>query len=58
MGTVGLSTGITGSLSSFGKFNIILVMFIGRLGVITFGMAILARKKEFKSSADESDLAL
>lgn len=58
MGTVGLSTGITGSLSALGKMNIILVMFIGRLGVITFGMAILARKKEFKSSADESDLAL
>ena len=33
--TVGLSTGITASLSSFGKFMIVLLMFIGRVGPLT-----------------------
>ncbi len=43
LGTVGLSTGITGSLSSVGKSVIILLMFIGRLGVLTFGLAIWSK---------------
>ncbi|AZQ43355.1 TrkH family potassium uptake protein [Nonlabens ponticola] len=40
LGTVGLSTGITGDLTIFGKIVIIILMFIGRLGVLTFGLAI------------------
>lgn len=51
IGTVGLSTGITGSLTVFGKLVITALMFIGRLGVITFGLAILARR-----AATEKDL--
>ena len=35
LGTVGLSTGITGSLTSAGKLIIIVVMLIGRLGPLT-----------------------
>lgn len=35
LGTVGLSTGITGSLTSAGKLIIILTMLIGRLGPLT-----------------------
>jgi trk system potassium uptake protein TrkH len=35
LGTVGLSTGITGSLTSLGKLIIIIVMLIGRLGPLT-----------------------
>jgi trk system potassium uptake protein TrkH len=38
-GTVGLSTGITGSLSSIGKVMIIITMFIGRLGPMTLAVA-------------------
>lgn len=34
-GTVGLSTGITSSLSGFGKFMLVLLMFIGRVGPLT-----------------------
>ena len=34
-GTVGLSTGITPGLSAAGKFVIVLIMFIGRLGAFT-----------------------
>ena len=44
LGTVGLSTGITGDLSIVGKITIILLMFIGRLGVLTFGLAIWSKK--------------
>ncbi|MBF03749.1 MAG: potassium transporter TrkH [Flavobacterium sp.] len=58
IGTVGLSTGITGSLTAFGKINLIMVMFIGRLGVLTFGLAILAKRKGIKTKMDECDLAV
>jgi trk system potassium uptake protein TrkH len=43
LGTVGLSTGITGELTISGKVVIIMLMFIGRLGVITFGLAISSK---------------
>ena len=42
LSTSGLSTGITAQLSFLGKFIIIGTMLIGRIGVITFGMALLA----------------
>lgn len=58
IGTVGLSTGITGDLSSWGKMVLIFVMFVGRLGLLTFGLAILARRNEIKTIADEGDLAV
>ena len=45
LGTVGLSTGITGDLSSAGKVLVILLMFIGRVGVLTFGFALLERRR-------------
>jgi len=39
-GTVGLSTGITGTLSPFGRVTIVLLMFIGRLGPMVIGLAV------------------
>lgn len=39
-GTVGLSTGVTGGLSVFGKLVITAEMFIGRLGPLVIGIAI------------------
>jgi len=42
-GTVGLSTGITASLSNAGKLIIILTMYIGRIGTLTLAMAITKR---------------
>lgn len=57
IGTVGLSTGITSELTTFGKIIIIVIMFIGRLGVLTFGLAILVRKKQKKQN-NEEDLAV
>jgi trk system potassium uptake protein TrkH len=58
IGTVGLSAGITGTLSSWGKVVLIFVMFVGRLGVLTFGLAILARRNKLKATTDEADLAV
>jgi trk system potassium uptake protein TrkH len=37
---------------------LIFVMFVGCLGVLTFGLAILARKNEIKTKADEGNLAV
>jgi len=44
-GTVGLSTGITSSLSAAGKIVIVMAMFIGRLGPLTIALALA---KEYK----------
>ncbi|HUS48424.1 MAG TPA: potassium transporter TrkG [Phycisphaerae bacterium] len=44
LGTVGLSMGITGSLTNVGKLVVILLMFAGRLGPLTFGMALFFRR--------------
>ena len=62
LGTVGLSTGITGDLTILSKILVILLMFIGRVGVLTFGFALLARDKEEnekeETTAEEEDLAV
>jgi len=44
LGTVGLSTGITGALSTLGKWTIIIAMLFGRLGPLTIAFA-LANKR-------------
>lgn len=43
-GTVGLSVGITSSLDSVSRVLVIALMFIGRVGPITFGSALLFRQ--------------
>ena len=45
LATVGLSTGITSSMTSGGKFVLIILMLMGRVGIVTFAMA-LAMKKD------------
>ena len=42
-GTVGLSTGVTGSISTFGHLMLVLVMLAGRVGPVTFATAIALR---------------
>ena len=42
-GTVGLSTGITPALSNYSRIVIIISMFIGRVGTITFAIAFVSR---------------
>ncbi len=44
--TVGLSMGITPQLSDFSKIIIALLMFVGRIGPITFVVALTLREKE------------
>ena len=39
-GTVGLSTGVTGDLTTMGKLVLTLVMFVGRLGPLAVAMAV------------------
>lgn len=59
LGTVGLSTGITGDLTSFGKIVVIVLMFIGRLGVLTFGLAIWSNSNnQQETSSKEEDIAV
>lgn len=58
LGTVGLSTGITAELSNLGKLFIIILMFIGRVGVLTFGFALLKQKRRNLNKIKEDDLAV
>ncbi len=55
-GTVGLSTGITPSLTVTGKILITLLMFIGRLGPMTVAIAVSGEKKYRFKYAQENIL--
>ncbi|MBO0661736.1 potassium transporter KtrB [Jiella sp. MQZ9-1] len=57
IGTVGLSMGLTGDLSAIGKLIIIGLMIVGRLGVLTFGLAIAVPDESLEEEAD-NDLAV
>lgn len=57
LGTVGLSMGITTALSVLGKLIIILMMYIGRVGPLTFGTALYV-KPELIFDNEKSDLAI
>ncbi|MGB2926078.1 MAG: potassium transporter TrkG [Limnothrix sp.] len=46
LGTVGISRGITGDLVPFSKFIVILLMFIGRVGPVTVGLAIFSKSQQ------------
>jgi trk system potassium uptake protein TrkH len=62
LGTVGLTTGITSQFSTIGKILLIALMFIGRLGVLTFGFALLeresAKNKEEDQQSEEEYIAI
>lgn len=58
IGTVGLSTGITAELSVTGKIVIITLMYIGRVGVLTLGTALMARNRATRATVSPADLAL
>lgn len=45
-GTVGLSTGITASLPPAGQILLVVLMFLGRLGPITFASALALRERK------------
>jgi trk system potassium uptake protein TrkH len=52
MGTVGLSMGITGDLTGLGKLIIIVLMTAGRVGILTFGMALASHDESRDEEAD------
>jgi trk system potassium uptake protein len=57
-GTVGLSMGITGALSSAGKFIIIILMYIGRIGPLTLIYALSQRKRKFHVEYTEERIGI
>lgn len=58
LGTVGLSSGVCFLLSAGGKVILIVLMFIGRVGVLTIGNAVLMRMEATKSEPKKDDLAV
>ncbi|MBQ9970590.1 MAG: hypothetical protein IJP25_00395 [Elusimicrobiaceae bacterium] len=58
LSTAGLSTGITAELSWLGKLIIIGTMIIGRIGVVTFGMAILSTDDDDDDDDDHEKPAI
>jgi len=57
LGTVGLSMGITSALTNLGKIIVTSLMFIGRLGPLTFGMALFL-KEDILYTDEEKDVAI
>jgi trk system potassium uptake protein TrkH len=57
-GTVGLSTGITGGLSSVGKTAIILLMFLGRLGPLTILTAASSKRYQVQIEYPQGDISI
>ena len=60
LGTVGLSMGITGDLSPLGKVIVIVLMTAGRVGILTFGIALATREDEETPEVrdDEGELVI
>lgn len=52
LGTVGLSTGITSSLSDLGKMVIIILMMAGRVGILSFGIAVALHEDTEEETTD------
>jgi len=57
-GTVGLSTGLTSGLSSFGRLVIIALMFIGRLGPLTVLAAASTVSKRLNVTYPQADISI
>lgn len=58
LGTVGLSRGITGSLTPAGKAIIIALMFLGRVGPVVLGMAFFKRPASLVAAPLKEDMAI
>ncbi|MCH3924353.1 MAG: hypothetical protein LKE30_05500 [Bacteroidales bacterium] len=58
LGTVGLTTGITADVSDAGKIILSVLMYIGRVGVLTFGNAMLIRMSKKEKNVVNSDIAV
>ncbi|HAA47490.1 MAG TPA: potassium transporter Trk [Synergistaceae bacterium] len=58
LGTVGLSTGITGELSDTGKLILILLMFWGRVGIVTFVYGMLETEDKTRISYADTNVPI
>jgi trk system potassium uptake protein TrkH len=58
LGTVGLSRGITGDLSTTAKLTITLLMYIGRCGVVALGLAALASPVDDEDALELEDIVV
>ncbi|MBW6512340.1 MAG: TrkH family potassium uptake protein [Desulfuromonadaceae bacterium] len=57
-GTVGLSIGATAKLNAAGKIIIILLMFVGRVGLLTMAFAIAGRTQRFAPRYAEENIMI
>ncbi|MCF8238662.1 MAG: hypothetical protein K9I85_10930 [Saprospiraceae bacterium] len=57
-GTVGLSLGITGDLSSASKFVIIVVMFVGRISMLSLVIAVFRKIKHKNYSYSKEEITI
>ena len=58
IGTVGLSAGITSSLTTFAKIIIIILMFFGRIGPLTLLTALEQRTKSYEIKYPEEYISI
>ena len=56
IGTVGMSTGLTGQLSPYAVYIIALLMFIGRVGSVSFSMALLEKRRRAPVTYPEGEI--
>ncbi len=52
LGTVGISRGVTSDLTELGKLVVIALMLVGRLGPLTFGLALFGKNEDAANSGD------
>ena len=57
-GTTGLSLGVTPELSPFGAIFVAVIMFLGRVGPITFIIAMTARQRPMPYKYPQEDIAI
>lgn len=57
LGTVGLSMGLTGGLSEAGKVIVIVLMFAGRVGILTFALVFAIRARD-EGPHERSDIVV
>lgn len=58
LGTVGLSSGVCIAMTAYGKVILIVLMFVGRVGVLTIGNVMLVRMARGEKAARKDDLAV
>ena len=56
--TVGLSMGATGKLNAGGKVVVVVLMFIGRVGLLSLAFAVAGRRKQFAPRYAEENIMI